>query len=198
MKIRKTPTFDLRFPRQRRISGSTLVEVVIASTIGVFVVTALMALMTTQAKEQRKEMVDSNLQQQANLLEDKITRLIRPMSAAQAVTLGNQLANPSHYHLIIVARGQAPVAREQVAFNPATFTCAHTPNLAAPNTKETYWGGSSLAVLRELYFSISQKSDGSPDASAITVFFQMDDNGMGARKKTNTLTRTFTATMRNN
>jgi Tfp pilus assembly protein PilE len=180
-------------------SGSTLMEVLIASSIGVLVLAALIALMTTQVQEQRKEMVDSNLQQQANLLEDKITRLFRSMSAGQAAILGNPIAAGSpFYHLIVVARGSAPIAREQVAFDSATFTCASTPNLAVPATREIYFGQSKLAVLRELYFFISQKNDGASDASAITVFFKMDDNGMGHRGRTNVLVRSFTTTMRNN
>ncbi|MDB6037910.1 MAG: hypothetical protein JWM99_1751, partial [Verrucomicrobiales bacterium] len=150
MKIRETKNLYYRDSRMFVVSGSTLMEVLIASSIGVLVLAALIGLMTTQVQEQRKEMVDSNLQQQANLLEDKITRLFRSMSAGQAVILGNPIsAGSPSYHLIVVARGSAPIAREQVAFDPATFTCAYTPSLAVPGTRQIYFGQSKLAVLRD-------------------------------------------------
>jgi hypothetical protein len=143
--------------------------------------------------------VDSNLQQQANYLEDRITKLIRSMSASQAVILGLPISSGSpFYREIIVARGATPFPREKLIYNPASLSCAHVPNLAAPSTQEIYSQPSGLATLRNLYFFISEKNDGAPDASAITVVFQLDDNGMGHRTKTNSITRSFTATMRNN
>jgi hypothetical protein len=161
----------------------------------------LLGLVTLVAGEERRQLVNANLQQQANLLEDKITRLIRPMSAREAVVLGDpiQVGSP-FYHQIIVARGPNPTPREQLAYQPATFTCTHIPDIAAPSpgVKETYFAPSVLAVLRNMYFFISEKNDGAPDSSAISVVFQLDDNGMAMRDRTNVVTRSFTASMRNN
>jgi hypothetical protein len=154
--------------------------------------------MSVVAKEQRREMVGSNLQQEANLLEDKITRLIRAMSASQAVILGGPLSTGSpFYRRIIVARGPSPAAREQLAYYPDTFNCSYSADVASAN-QTTYSTPSSVAVLRSLYFFISEKNDGAPDASALSIYFQLDDNGMGTVGKTNSITRSFTVTMRNN
>jgi hypothetical protein len=182
-----------------RIAGMSLVEVLISTSIGLLALGGLITLISVAAKEQRREMVNSNLQQEANLLEDKITRLIRAMSATQAAILLDPLnSGVPFYRSIIVARAPAPTPREKLAFDAATFTCMHTPDLKVAGITASYFKPSSVAVLRNLYFFISEKTDGAPDASAITVYFQMDDNGMGTSGKTNSVTRSFTATMRNN
>ena len=180
-------------------SGMTLVEILIASSIGVVVLGALLTLVTVVAKEQRRQMVDSNLQQEANLLEDKITRLIRSMSAAQAVIAGDPApGGPPFYRKIIVAQAATPAPREQLAYDAVNQTCIHLANTAVPAVQDVLNKPTYVAVLRNMYFFISEKNDGAPDASAVSVFFQMDDNGSGARRKTNSVTRSFTATMRNN
>lgn len=180
-------------------SAMTLVEVLIASSVGIMVLGALLMLVTVVAKEQRRQMVDSNLQQEANLLEDKITRLVRSMSASQAVIVGEPItAGAPFYRKIIISQGITPVPREQIAYDSVNRTCIHLANTSAPTVQDVLNKPTYVAVLRNMYFFISEKNDGAPDASAVSVFFQMDDNGSGARKKTNSVTRSFTATMRNN
>lgn len=177
----------------------TLVEILIASTIGVVVMGSLLMLVTVVAGEQRHQMVDANLQQEANLLEDKITRLLRSMSASQATIMGDAISSGSpFYRKLIIAQGGTPVPREQLSYNVTNMSCIHLANTTLQSAQEFYFKTSSVAVLRNMYFFISEKNDGAPDASAVSVFFQLDDNGSGRRKKTNSLTRSFTATMRNN
>jgi hypothetical protein len=181
------------------MAGMTLTEVVMASSIAIVVVGSLLAIVHLVAVQQREGLVAANLQEQADLLEDKITRLIREMSATQAVALGAPVsAGSPFYRSIIVAQGAPPVAREQLIYNPNAYTCAHIPNTSSPVVQETYYTNSSTAVLRDMYFYISEKNDGAPDASAITVVFKLDDNATGERSRTNVLSRSFTATMRNN
>jgi hypothetical protein len=80
------------------MSGATLIEVVMASSIGVVTVGALLAIVCLVAIEQREGLVTAGLQEKANLLEDKITRLIREMSATQAVALGNPVTVGSPFY----------------------------------------------------------------------------------------------------
>ncbi len=190
-----------RAVRARRQSGMTLVEVMIAASIGGVVLMGLMMLVMLMASEQRKYLVNAVLQQNANLLEDRITRLIRSMSAREAVALGDPIASGSpFFRKVVVARGSSPIPREQLAYEAGTFRCTHLPNMAVPGTQDIYFSPSPMAVLRNMYFFISEKNDGAPDSSAITVVFQLDDDAMGSknRSKTNSLTRVFTASMRNN
>jgi Tfp pilus assembly protein PilE len=177
----------------------TLVEVMMASAIAVPVMATILTTVYLAVEEQRTGLVSATLQQNADLLEDRITRLLREMSASEAVALGDPIAaNSPFYHQLITARGTSPLPREQLTYNPATFTCTHTPDRSSPTVQETYAAPSSIAVLRNMYLFISQKMDGTADASAVTVVFQMDDNGTNVRRKTNTVSRAFTVTMRNN
>jgi Tfp pilus assembly protein PilV len=191
---------DNCFSRRRRCAaGLSLIEVLISSSIGLFVVAGLLTLISVVAKEQRREMINANLQQKANLLEDKITRLIRAMSGTESVVLADPIdGNGVFYKSIIIARGPSPTAREKLSYNAQTLSCAHTPNTAYPWTTNSCFTPTTVAVLRNLYFFISEKPDGAPDGTAVTVYFRMDDNAMGFLNKTNSVTRTFTATMRNN
>ena len=185
--------------RERHTSGTTLMEVLVASSIGVVVLGALLTVVTLVAEEERRGWVAAGLQQQADLLEDRITRLIRAMSAGEAVILGDPVeAGSPFYHQMITAQGSSPIPREKLAYQPASFTCTHTPDLSSPTVQESYCTPSSALVLRNMYLSISEKNDGAPDASSVAIVFQMDDNGAGVRHVTNIVTRSFTVTMRNN
>jgi hypothetical protein len=141
---------------RRRESGASLVEVLISSTVALVVLGGLLTLVSVIAKEQRREMVHANLQQESNLLEDKVTRLIRAMSGTQAVILGDSVdSSNTRFRSILLARAPAPTARERLAFSPQTFNCIYTPSVANPSETNLFFACSDLAVLREMYFFIS-------------------------------------------
>lgn len=186
------------FSKTADSAGGILIEILIATTIGITVLGSIFALIAAVAREQRSQLACAYVEQEANLLEDKITRLIRSMSATETVALSDLVSGSStFYRQVTMARAATPAPRERLAYTANNTTCTYIPNIASGSGYATLNAPTASAVLRNMYFYISEKMDGTPDGSAVTVFFQMDDNGMGQRGKTNKITRCFTATMRN-
>lgn len=196
------------FPKQaarRGRAGFTLTEVLVASAVASFVLGSLLSVVTLVSREQQRGYVDASLQQQANQLEDKVTRFLRDMSAGQAAIPSVPVSNaPAFFRTIVVAAGPLPMARQQLSYDPSAQKCVLTPDLSQSATVKTLCKPTTTVCLRNMYFFVSERNDGSPDAGAVNVYFQMDDNGAAGRKtaagasKKTVVTRTFTVAMRNN
>jgi len=169
----------------------------------------LLGLVAQVAKEQRRGLVDVTLQDEAGILEEKLARLLRGMSAGETLILGDPLSSGSpFYRRAIVARGQTPTyPREELIYTTNTMTLTHDPDRAVSGDQTLLYprtGGAAMAKLRNMYFFTSVKSDGVPDSSALNVYLEFDDDGFAGRKKSDgtpkrsQVTRYFTVKMRNN
>ncbi len=191
--------------RENLRAGMTLVEVLIASAIGVGAIGGLMMLMLEVVKEQRKTLADATLQQAAGNLQDQLTRAIRDMSENESVIFGDKTAENGAdvYRKIIVAKGQAPdYPREEIAFNSTQKNVLYDPDRAVPGDITYYFKTNAVVAVRKLFFYPSLKSGGVPDSSTLNIWLEMDDCGSSGRRlgngfKTNTILRTFTVKMRN-
>lgn len=200
----------MRITHKRKKLGSTsamaIVEMVLASAVGVLVLGALLTLVMEVAKEQRRGMVDSSLETEANLLEDKLNRLLRSMSSAESVLTSDPIATGSvFFRKIIIARGQTPTyPREEIAYDSTLCKLVHDPTRSASGDEVTLMQGTNSIVLRNCYFFLGTKVDGSLDSSAVSVFLQFDDNCNAMRRNADRslrrtqATRVFTVKMRNN
>ncbi len=183
-----------------------IVEMVLASAVGVLVLGALLTLVMEVAKEQRRGLVDSSLEMKANLLEDKVNRVLRPMSSGESVVTADPTATGSvFFRRIIIARGQTPAyPREELVYDPVNCRLVHDPNRAAAGDENILMQGTNSVVLRNAYFFLSAKADGSLDSSAVNVFLQFDDDFTAMRRnpdrslRRTQVTRVFTVKMRNN
>jgi hypothetical protein len=183
----------------------TLVEVLIASAIGVGAISGLMMLMLEVVKEQRKTLADATLQQSAGNLQDRLTRVIRDMSENESVIFGDKTVENGAdvYRKIIVAKGQAPdYPREEIAFISTENSVLYDPDRAVPGDETFFFKTNAVVSVRKLFFYPSLKSGGVPDSSTLNIWLEMDDCGssgrqLGAGFKTNTVLRTFTVKMRN-
>jgi Tfp pilus assembly protein PilE len=195
--------------RRRRQTGATLIELIVSSAVGVLVISTLLMLVVQVAKEQRRGLVDTTLQQQAGILEDKITRLVRSMSASETILLAEPIATGSpFYRRVVMARGQTPTyPREELIYDVAAGKVTHDPDRSVSGNELALFaptGKASMMVLRNLYFFSSVKLDGSPDSSVLNVFMEFDDNSFAGRKdasgslKKTRVLRTFSVKMRNN
>jgi len=198
-----------RARRWRFAGGMTLIEMIVSSAVGVLVIGTLLTLVVQVAKEQRRGLVDVTLQQQAGILEDKITRLVRSMSASETILLADPIAAGSpFYRRVVMARGQTPTyPREEIIYDAATGKVTHDPDRSVSGNELVLFapsGKASMMVLRNMYFYSSFKLDGSPDSSVLNVFVEFDDNTFAGRKdasgslKKTRILRTFSVKMRNN
>lgn len=184
----------------------TLVEMVFAASLGTLVMGGLLVLIVEVNKEQRRGMTDCTLEIQAGLAQDKLTRIIHSMSAGESVILSDPIATGStFFRRVILAEGQAPTyPREELIYSTNAFTLTHDQNRSTTGDEVTLVRSNAMYLLRNCYFYISMKVDGSPDNSAVNVYLEFDDNYFAGRKNTSRqpiktkVTRTFTVKMRNN
>jgi len=191
--------------RLTRNVGATLVEILIAASIAVMVLTAFMLLVVETAKEQRWGLVETQLHAQSGLLQDKVTRWLREMSATESAIFGDPLATGSpFYRRLIVAQGQAPAfPRQELVYNVGSKSLTLDPNRSLTGDETALYSGAASIKLRNMYFYPSMKQGGLPDSSSINVWFELDDDGTSGRIKPDgtprmvSVVRSFTVTMRN-
>lgn len=189
----------------RAAAGYTVMEVMMAGSITVLVLGALLTLVLQLAKEQKFGLADGSVQQQAGLVEDQITQLLRSMNVTESTVFADPVSgSPGCFRRIIVAEGQAPVfPREELYFNPEKLVLVHDPNRSVGGDDVVLCKASAFATLRDLYFYPSLKTGNLTDSTAVNVVMKLDDDGYSMRKdssgsiKKMSVNRYFTVKFRN-
>lgn len=208
---RRWPTWPVSGPHDRgaaprRHSGAwTLPEVLVASMTALLALGVVMLLVFEGAKEQRSSLAESQLHEAAGLLQDRLTQLLREMSASQSSLLGDPIATGSPLcRRLIVARGEPPTyPRQELRYHPDRLLLLHDPNRSVTGDERPLHPTNSLVKLRNALFYHSLKPGGAPDAASLNVWLELDDDGATGRTGTNgtplrvAVSRSFTVTMRN-
>lgn len=200
-------------PRARQSVGTTdrrraftLVELLIASSIGLLIAGGVMLLLIESTKEMYRDVADETVQQAAGDLESKLARCLRGMSAAESVVFATPASSTgpgtNWFRRIIVARGPAPgFPREEIRFDTNSAAALYFPNRLLTNNTVLLQSRAGSYALRDLYFYPSFEEDGTLDSSLIYVVFDIDDDGYsrtpGAANFAK-VQRTFAVKMRNN
>lgn len=189
----------------RAAAGYTVMEVMMAGSITVLVLGALLTLVLQLAKEQKFGLADGSVQQQAGLVEDQITQILRSMNVTEGSMFADPVSgSPGCFRRIIVAEGQAPVfPREELYFNPTSLRLIHDPNRAVGGDEVVLCKPAAFSTLRDLYFYPSLKTGNLTDSTAVNVVMKLDDDGYSMRKdssgsiKRMSVNRYFTVKFRN-
>jgi len=163
-------------------------------------------LLLESAREERRGFADATVEQAAAKLQTQIIACLRVMSASEGVIFyapaTDSAGATNGFTSIILAEGPAPdYPREQITFDAPTGKVLYYPNRSATNTAITMIGNGSGVVIRQVCFSPSLKSDGSPDNALINVLIKLDDNGASGRTvmpNPASIWRSFSVRMRNN
>jgi hypothetical protein len=183
----------------------TVVEVMMAGSISVIVLGALMTLVFQMAKEQKFGLADGSVQYKAGLVEDKIAEILRVMSVDESAVFADAVSgNPGTYRRVIFARGPSSEhPREELYFNSATGVLFHDPNRSLEGDQVALFSPDKFTALREVYFYPSLKVGNMIDNTTINVVLKFDDDGYSMRKETSgeikkmTVNRYFTVKFRN-
>jgi hypothetical protein len=189
----------------RAAAGYTVMEVMMAGSITVLVLGALLMLVLQLAKEQKFGLADGSVQQQAGMVEDQITQILRSMNVTESTVFADPVSgSPGCFRRIIVAEGQAPVfPREELYFNPTSLQLIHDPNRAVGGDDVVLCKANAFSTLRDLYFYPSLKTGNLTDSTAVNVVMKLDDDGYSMRKdssggiKKMSVNRYFTVKFRN-
>ncbi|MCB2154496.1 hypothetical protein KQI84_06390 [bacterium] len=196
--------------KKRNRLAMTLVEVVIASTIGAVVSFATAYLVLEVAREQKRGLVDAQANSIAVKVQDRIERTMRSMSRSDSIAYGQPvtLDDGSKVYRTVVMSSGIGNPLESLTFDPDAQTLTHDPNRAVANDEIVLAKSGRLTKLRDVHFAPSMKAGGVPDNSTVNVWVEFDDNGASGRKsfdetedryvvKPTRVVRSFTVTFRN-
>jgi hypothetical protein len=185
----------------------TLVELMIATAVGVGLAGTVVLLLVQAATEQRSGFADTTVEEKAYILQANITTCLRSMSATQGLTPdytsglydtnGNLLGYQS---VFIFYPSNGAYIMGTIRYNSSSGQVIYTPNVVAPSTQMQWMTNSATAALTELYFWTSFNLDGSQNNSLVNVAFQMNDNGFSQQNPSNnpaSIFRNFSVQMRN-
>ena len=198
----------LQFQKINRSAFSaafTVVEMILAGSIATIALGALLSLILQLAKEQRYGLADGSVHAQAGLIQDRVSQLLRSMSASESVLYADPVTgSPGLFRRIIVARGQSPAfPREEVYFDPAKFQLIHDPNRKISGNEFSLCKSNTMTILRDVYFHPSLKVGNMPDSTTLNVVMKFDDNGYPMRRDSQgrirkmCVNRYFTVKLRN-
>ncbi|MGO8700475.1 MAG: type II secretion system protein [Limisphaerales bacterium] len=185
----------------------TLVELLVAITVGLGLSGTVVLQLVQSATEQRNGLADTTVEQAAYALEANITACLRSMSANQGLTpnyasgLLDTNGNLLGYQTVFFFYpSNGTYITASICYDASSGQVLYTSNTLA-SSSETLWMTNSPAVaLTELYFSTSFNLDGSQNNSLVNVVFQMNDNGFSQQSPMNNPTsimRNFSVQMRN-
>lgn len=192
----------------RSKSGMSLVETLVSSSLLVIVSAGLLTMTIEAAKSQSRALVEATINQEADLLQDRLLDFFRNMSASESVIFSDPVSSNSRiYHNVICAKGEAPTFnREQLTYVSDKGIILHDPDRTSRSEPVIYYEpeiNSDYPKLQELYFFASLKVGGIPDGSKLNVYFELSDEGFAGLKKANgeaekmIIARSFSVKMRN-
>ncbi len=200
-------TGSLSIPVCRARRAFTLVELLVAATVGLGLAGTVVLLLLQSAAEQRDGFADTTVEEQAYVLQANITSCLRSMSANQGMTpnyssaLYNTNGNLLGYQSIFVfSPSNGAYITANITFIPSTGQVLYTPDITNPSVQTQWMTNNTSAGVTQLCFSTSFDLDGSVNASLVNVLLQMNDNGFSQQNPANnpaSIYRNFSVQMRN-
>jgi prepilin-type N-terminal cleavage/methylation domain-containing protein len=185
----------------------TLVELMVAMSIGLVLAGTVVLLLVQGSLEQRRGYADTTVEESSYTLQAHISGVLRSMSASQGFSdfAANATYNTNGvlmgYQTIYVwqANPDGSYTGEKISYDPVAETVTYTPNTATPASQTVWTTSGPNVALHNLYFSGSLNPDSSPNNSLVNVNFLMDDNGYSQQGPTNnpaSIYRSFSVQMR--
>jgi len=187
--------------------GFTLVELMVATAVGIGLAGTVVLLLLQSAKEQRNGFADTSVEEKAYALQADLTSVLRCMSANYGFTPDNSSAlydnsgNKLGYKTIFLfypTNGNYITA--SISYNSTSGQVTYTPDTAQPSVQSVWMTNTATVALTELCFSYSLNLDGSQNNSLVNVLLQMNDNGFSQQNPSDnpaSIYRNFSIQMRN-
>lgn len=198
---------SLKSRRKQSTSGFTLVELMVASTIGLILTGSVVLLLVQSAREQRHGYSDTTVEERAYTLQANIINVLRGSSAGLGVTLvstssvvsGINVIGYSSIYVFKPNTNGTSFTTGRITANLGNGSVVYVPDVTAPANQIVWMTNSTGVVLRQLYFNNSINLDGSKNNSLVSATFIMDDNGFSGQNATNNIAdiqRSFVVQMR--
>jgi prepilin-type N-terminal cleavage/methylation domain-containing protein len=185
----------------------TLVELLVAASVGSVLAGTVLLLLFQTATEQRYGFADMTVEEKAYTLQANITDCLRCMSANQGMTpdYSSGLYDPhgnllGYQSVFIFYPSNGSYITGNIGYNPSSGKVTYAANILTPSTQAVWMSNSTTAVLTGFCMSSSFNLDGSQNNSLVNVSFQMNDNGFSRQNPVNnpaSIYRNFSVQMRN-
>ncbi len=186
----------------------TLVELMVAMTVGLILGGTVVYLLVQAAKEQQRGYSDATVEEKAYTLQANIANCLRGMSCAYGVTGSptNQIVNTNTGYVTWTkiyafqpnTNGSA-FTTCSISGDPASGAVVYTPNIASPLNTVVWLTNSANVKLVRFWFETTQNFDLSNDNTLVNVVFELNDNGFSNQNATNNIAdiyRRFSVQMR--
>lgn len=176
-----------------RPEAFTLPELMVATSVGIVLVGAVVMLLIQAALENRRALATTTTEIKTFVLQSTISACLRVMSANQGISpnystaLADGNGNVLGYQTIYVFQSNTngTYSTKQISFDSNLGKVTYTPDMTHPGNQIVWMTNSPVATLRKLCFSNSLNPDGSLNGSLINVRLQMDDNGFSRQASVN-------------
>ncbi len=170
--------FKIILSSQTQRRGFTLIELMVAMSVGLVLAGTVVMLLFQASREQRRGYAATTVEENAHNLQARITSCLRGMSSNFGITpdvstpVTNISGNVVGYAAIIAFKPNAngTYTSQRLSFNASSGNFSYTPNyLTAPTTQIVWMTSGQKVVLRRLFFSNALNSDLSQNNSLINV-----------------------------
>lgn len=190
-----------------RRSGFTLVELMVAAAIAVFVAASTLLLVIQSARTNAAVFSDASLDEAANTLQSKLAKHIRAMGGgggAQAAIYTNvarAAPPPGLCYCLRVPYQMTSVGSRtlaQIGYDPLTGTVSYCPDYTSTTDQEILLSTNANVAIATFGFfpSIKGNGDNTLDLSLVNVQVELVHATFYPTPKTNTVCRTFSVRMR--
>ncbi len=157
-------------------------EVMMAASVSVLVVGAILTLVFQMALEQKRGLADGSVQSRAGLVQDRVAQILRSMSATESTEFVDAVSgNPTFFRRVIVATN-ASSPRQQLYFDANTGKLYHDPNRNVNGDEVVLFKPDKMTALRDVYFYPALKAGNVLDRATINVVMKFDDDGYSTRR----------------
>jgi prepilin-type N-terminal cleavage/methylation domain-containing protein len=186
----------------------TLVELMVAMTVGLILGGTVVYLLVQAAKEQQRGYSDTTVEEKAYMLQANIASCLRGMSCAYGITGSptNQIVNTNTGYTVWTKIYAFQPNTNGTAFttcsisgDPVSGAVVYTPNIAVPSSSVVWLTNSANVKLVRFWFENNQNFDLSNDNTLVNVVFELNDNGFSSQNATNNVAdiyRRFSIQMR--
>lgn len=189
-----------RLPSRGRRSGMTIVEMMVAVLLGSILPALLFSLMLMLGRMQRVSYYETRVFQQADILEDEITRILQNAHTS-SIWLNPADADGAYFKSINFSKGIGvnPInnqmwPNERLTYNATTKVLTYDPDVTAtsnervlgmaPKSAPSSW----LTLDRVWFYNAKPNSTDTSVKSVILVTIQVTDNGKGRQTFRNVAT----------
>lgn len=185
----------------------TLVELMVAASIGVILAGTVVLLLIQAAKEQLRGFSDMTVEERAYTLQANITSCLRGSSsgngmqpvAASQVLNGATVIGYKSINIFKPNFDGTAFTVGNITANWDTGEVIYTPDISHPATTTLWMSNSPGVVLKKLYFATHLRLDGSQNNQLAYVNFRMNDNGTSPQNPANNVAdieRSFSVQLR--